>query len=133
MRIQKKIVRLITFKPYSEHTETIFKNLEILNVYQINDFLTSTVHVSIVQLKKFREIFTNYFVTNNEVHHHNTRKTSKLHKSYNRTNYAKHTLSNSGVDIWNGLANKYKDIRSLYTFKRELKKYFLLKNKIIYS
>ena len=28
MRIQKKIVRLITFKPYSEHTETIFKNLE---------------------------------------------------------------------------------------------------------
>jgi hypothetical protein len=29
--------------------------------------------------------------------------------------------------------NKYKDIRSLYIFKRELKKYFLLKNNIIYS
>jgi hypothetical protein len=60
-------------------------------------------------------------------------KTSKLHKSYNRTNYAKHTISNSGVDIWNGLDNKYKDIRSLYIFKREPKKYFLLKNNIIYS
>jgi hypothetical protein len=56
-----------------------------------------------------------------------------LHKSYNRTNYAKHILSNSGVGIWNGLDNKYKDIRSLYIFKRELKKYFLLKNNIIYS
>ena len=115
MRIQKKIVRLITFKPYSEHTETIFKNLEILNVYQINDFLTSIFMFRYFNLKNLPEIFTNYFVTNNEVHHHNTRKTSKLHKSYNRTHYAKHTLSNSGVDIWNGLTNKYKDIRSLYT------------------
>jgi predicted amino acid racemase len=114
MRIQKKIVRLITFKPYSEHTETIFKNLEILNVYQINDFLTGIFMFRYFNLKNLPEIFTNYFVTNNEVHHHNTRKTSKLHKSYNRTNYAKHTLSNSGVDIWNGLANKYKDKISLH-------------------
>ena len=41
MRFQKKIVRLITFKSYSDHTEMIFKNLEILNVYQINGYLTS--------------------------------------------------------------------------------------------
>ena len=61
MRIQKKIVRLITFKPYSEHTETIFKNLEILNVYQINDFLTSIFMFRYFNLKNLPEIFTNYF------------------------------------------------------------------------
>ena len=106
----------------------IFKNLEILNVYQINDYLTSIFMFRYFNLKNLPETFANYFVTNNEVHHYNTRKTSQLHKTYNRTNYAKHTLSNNGIDTWNGLENKYRNIRSLYTFKRKLKKYFLQKN-----
>ena len=37
--IQKKIMRLITFKPYLEHTEKFFKNLQILKVEQINFYL----------------------------------------------------------------------------------------------
>jgi hypothetical protein len=41
MNVQKKIIRLMTFKSYSEHSETIFKNLKILNIYQVNDFLIS--------------------------------------------------------------------------------------------
>ena len=122
MRIRKKIVRLITFKSYSEHTEMIFKNLGILNVYQINDYLTSIFMFRYFNLKNLPETFANYFATNNEVHHHNTRNTSQLHKTYNRTNYAKHSLSNNGIDIWNGLENQYKNIKSLYTFKRKLKK-----------
>jgi hypothetical protein len=34
MSVQKKIVLLITFKSYSEHTEPIFKKLNILNIYK---------------------------------------------------------------------------------------------------
>ena len=41
MNIQKKIVRLMTFKSYLEHTEPIFCDLKILNIYKINDYLTS--------------------------------------------------------------------------------------------
>ena len=61
-RIQKKIVRLITFKSYSEHTE-IFKNLEILNVYQINDYLNSIFMFRYFKLKNLPETFANYFLT----------------------------------------------------------------------
>ena len=39
--VQKKITRLMTFKSYLEHTEPIFKELSILNIFQINDSLTA--------------------------------------------------------------------------------------------
>ena len=39
MKIHKKIVRLMTFKSYFEHTEPIFQEQQILNLYKINDYL----------------------------------------------------------------------------------------------
>jgi hypothetical protein len=48
-------------------------------------------------LKNLPELFTNYFLTNKEIHNHNTRNSSLLHKKSNRTNYTKHTLSNKGI------------------------------------
>jgi hypothetical protein len=41
MNIQKKIVRLMKFKSYMEHTEPIFKELNILDIFKINDYLTN--------------------------------------------------------------------------------------------
>jgi hypothetical protein len=125
MNIQKKIMHIMTFKSYSEHTETIFKHLEILNIFQVNDFLTSLFMFRYFNLKNLPEAFTNYFTLNNDVHQHNTRKKSQFHKSYKRTNYVKHTLSNKGVDIWNGLEKKIKNIRSLQSFKKIIKKHLL--------
>ena len=50
-------------------------------------------------LENLPEVFSNYFSRNDEIHHYNTRTSSQLHKSYKRTNYAKHTLSDKGVNI----------------------------------
>ena len=41
VNIQKKIVRLMTFKSYFDHSEPIFNDLQILNLYKINYYLTS--------------------------------------------------------------------------------------------
>ena len=92
MNIQKKIVRLMTFKSYLEHTEPIYCDLKILNIYKINDYLTSLFLFCYHYIKNLAEVFTNYFVANNKIQHHNTRNASKLHKPYKRTNYVKHTL-----------------------------------------
>ena len=46
MKIRKKIVRLMTFKSYFEHTEPIFQELQILNIYKVNDYLTSLFMIS---------------------------------------------------------------------------------------
>jgi hypothetical protein len=63
---------------------------------------------------------------NNQIHQHNTRNASKLHKCYKRTNYVKHTLSNKGVDVWNSLETKLNQINSYKTFKKRIKQHFLL-------
>ena len=52
-------------------------------------------------LQNLPEAFDNYFVTNNQIHQHNTRNASKLHKSFKRTNYVKDNLSNKQIDVWN--------------------------------
>ena len=127
MNVQKKIVRLMTFNSYMEHSKPIFENLKILNIFKINDYLTSLFMFRYHYIKNLPEVFINYFVSNDQIHKHNTRNASKLHKSYKRTNYVKHTLSNKGIDIWNGLETKLKNIKSFNSYKKETKNFYLLK------
>jgi hypothetical protein len=101
MKIQNKIVRLMTLKSYFEHTEPIFQELQILNIYKVNDYLTRLFMFRYFHLQNLPEIFTNYFMTNKEIHNYNTRNSSSLHKKCYRTNYKKHTLANKGTDVWN--------------------------------
>jgi hypothetical protein len=77
LNIQNKIVRLITFRSYSEHTEPIFKELRILDIFKINHYLTALFMYRYYGLKNFPEAFENYFVTNNEIHNYNTRNATK--------------------------------------------------------
>ena len=41
MNIQKKILRLMTFKSYFDSCEPIFNNLQILDLFKLNEYLTS--------------------------------------------------------------------------------------------
>ena len=117
----------MTYKSYSEHTEPIFKDLIcILDIFKINDFLTAMFMFRYHSLKNLPEEFDHFFVANNHIHQHNTRNSFKLHKRYKRTNYVKHTLSNKGVDVWNLLESKLKNLNSCNSFKKQIKKYFLL-------
>ena len=77
-------------------------------------------------LNNLPEVFSNYFVTDIQIHQHNTRNAQKLHKCYNRTNYVKQTLSTKGVEIWNKLDPNFKTINSLSTFNKQIKQHFLL-------
>ena len=77
------------------------------------------------RIKNLPEVFTNYFVINNQVHQHNTSNATQLHQSYRRTTYVKHTLSNKAVDIWNDLESNLKNIKSCNIFKNMIKKKFL--------
>ena len=72
MKIHKKIVRLMTFKSYFEHTEPIFQEQQILNLYKINDYLTSLFMIRYFLLQNLPENFTNYFLANKEIHNCNT-------------------------------------------------------------
>ena len=87
VNIKKNIVRLMTFKSYFEHSEPIFNDLQILDLYKINSYLTCLFMFRYYNLQNLPEMFENYFSKNNEFHSYNTRSSSLLHKTYKRTNY----------------------------------------------
>lgn len=66
MNIQKKIVRLMSLKIYFDRTEPIYQELQILNIYEVNYFLTSLFMYRYSCLQNLPENFINYFLTNKE-------------------------------------------------------------------
>ena len=71
VNVQKKIVRLMTFKSYFNHSKPIFNDLQILNLYQINYYLTSLFMIRYFHLQNLPELFVNNFLTNKKIHNHN--------------------------------------------------------------
>ena len=89
MNVQKKIVRLICFKSYSE---PLFLDLKILNVYKINDYLCSIfMYRFFYYQNNLPDFYCDYFKQNSELHNYNTRNSTKLHVNFQRTNYRKYT------------------------------------------
>ncbi len=63
--IQKKIIRMITNAYYLEHTNTMFDELGILKLADINKYMYEN--------KYLPKCFVGTFAKNQEVHHYNTR------------------------------------------------------------
>jgi hypothetical protein len=61
VNIQKKIVRLMTFKSYFEYSEPIFHHLKIHSLYKINYYLTSMFMFQIFASEKFTRIIHELF------------------------------------------------------------------------
>ena len=72
LRVQKKYCRLITFADYRAHSEPLFKQLLILNVYKIHIY-----QLSLFMYKQLNKLLpsagTFSFQTNSVVHSHFTR------------------------------------------------------------
>ena len=81
-------------------------------------------------LQNLPETFENYFSKNNDFHTYNTRSSLLLHKKYKRTNYTKHSLSCKGIDVWNSLDLKIKNIKTYSTFKATVKRHFVQLNSV---
>ena len=114
----------MTFKSYFEHTEPIFQELQILDIYKVNDYLANLFIIRYFHLQNLPKIFTNYFIANKEIHNYNTRNSSSLHKRCYRTNYTKHSLVNKEIEVRNNRPTQYKNIQTYGTFKNTTKKYF---------
>ena len=125
VNIQKKIARLMSFKSYHDHTKPIFTDLKILNLHKLNDYLTCQFMFRYFNFQNLPEVFTDYFLTNKNIHNYNTRNASLLHKNCNRTNYRKRTLAYKEIYLWKHLPLHQKQIRSYSLFKTTTKEYFL--------
>ena len=85
LRIQKKFIRIITFANYTEKSGPLFKSLKILKIFELNTYLTAVFMYS-YNHDKLPAFFDNFFQTNESIHSHNTRSSSKVHIEFRRTN-----------------------------------------------
>ena len=123
-KLQKKIIRIITFSNYTAETAPLFKKLSILSIDNINNEA-----VAIFMFRYFNNglpiSFQNFFKLNKELHNYNTRSSTQIHKNYIRTNYKKYSTVNKGREIWNCLPNAIKDSKSLNIFKSKIRKHYI--------
>jgi hypothetical protein len=120
LKIQKKYCRLITFSDFREHSNPLFTNLNILNIYNINKLqIAIYMYKAINNRLPASDIFC--FRQNSTVHSHATRHKDKLHKEYARTKLRQDTVRFQGPELWNSLSTELKNFSPISRFKRELK------------
>ena len=118
-KLQKKIIRIISFagKKFTDYSPPIFKKLSVLPFDHINK-----EKVALFMFRYFNKMlpsaFDAFFTLNKDLHNHNTRSSAKIHINYTRTNYR-------GSQVWNRLPTAVKTAKSIYIFKKEIKKYLL--------
>ena len=103
--MQKKIIRIISNVPYREHTEPLFKTLNILPIAKLHVF---AVQLCVYKLnhKMLPEIFNSLFIKNEQIHTHNTRSAKHFHLPSIRSNIMFQTFRYKGVKSHNYFFDK---------------------------
>ena len=128
-RLQKKIIRIMTFSSYTAHASPIFHKLKILPLDYIYKF-----NLGLTFYKISNNIITtgtHHLTSLNKIHSHNTRlsQNNNFFQTFNRVGTGQATYSSKGLKFWRELPPELK-ILSLQPFKYKLKKYLfkLLEN-----
>ena len=115
-KLQKKVIRVITFSSFDEKHSPLFKRLDIIKLNDIT-FLYISVFMYKYHHSILPPVFYNFFTKVKDIHKYNTRLSSKSSYSLpkTRTNYAIYNIRFQGVKIWNSLNEKTKDLsRTLF-------------------
>ena len=131
IKLQKKIIRIISFSPYKSHTDPLFKNMKILSLDKI------VIHRIGMQMHKYHhnklpDVITDLFTEHKLHHHHNTRHRHNFRHPLGKQEYMYRNFSFIGIYVWNHINSKTNiNLSAQYsTFKYTFKEY-LLYNHII--
>ena len=110
----KRIIRIICDAGYRDHTNPLYKKLNILKFEDIYKY-----NVLIYMFKARRE--GEYLVEHNRV----TRNRDIARSTYHRTELSQHAVSYTGPKIWNSMPSNVTSIQKLGQFKQSIKKIFI--------
>lgn len=111
----KKIVRIISNSSYFEHTDPLFKELNILKLEDITKFYVAQYMFT------HRNQLQNLLPT----HDHRTRNRGNLLHPAHRLTKFRHSLSYLGPVIWNSIPSHVQNAPSMTMFKKNLKIHIL--------
>ena len=121
LRLQKKVVRMMTGLKTGESCRLKFKELRILTVISLY------VLEVLCYMKKYRGSISE----NSVIHEHNTRRKTDLHIQSCRKSLFQKSVINIGIKLFNHLPSELKQLHDFKQFRKKLK--LLLLNKPLYT
>ena len=122
--LQKRAIRIITKSPYLAHTSVLFRQLKILNIYDLHLYLVAIF--MFLYMKNIRpESFNEFFVPQSNINRYITRNADRLYLPNYRYTFSRTTLKYRGPFIWNMLQSEFKKCQSLSSFKRKYKSFLI--------
>ena len=122
--LQKRVVRIMSRSAFDAHTDSLFKNLKILNLESIYK----------LQIGKFMYqyrsgllpySFNDMFLVTREVHSYGTRSSEHFYLPQCRTNIRKFSISFQGPKFFNSLSFEIRNATSTASFCCKLKAFLL--------
>ena len=119
---QKKAIRIICSQSMYAHTEPLYKELKILDVKNIYNYLVGQFmfryHNNLLP-----DVFDSYFITNNTTHEYATRHRNLFHIPDYKTNLGKRNIRYTGVKLWMEIMKSKINVEcSQCVFKQNLKR-----------
>ena len=122
--LQKKAIRIISNTDYLAHSSKLFLNLKLLKLDDIMKFQLGTFMYKL-KYNKLPNVIPHMFVTNENIHSHNTRNKNGYLIPSVRTNCRKFTVGCAGPILWNSFLQKLRQLPSEVIFKKKLKSILL--------
>ena len=122
--LQKKAIRIISNTDYLAHSSKLFLNLKLLKLDDIMKFQLGTFMYKL-KYNKLPNVIPHMFVTNENIHSHNTSNKNGYLIPSVRTNCMKFTVGYAGPILWNSFPQKLRQLPSEVIFKKKLKSILL--------
>ncbi len=114
--LHKKVIRIITNSDYNDHTQPLFKQMNILNLADLSKLILAS-HM-------YKRMHSNNLTTQ-PTHNYQTRNQSALYIPRPKLTLFKHSILYSGPKTWNDVPEIIKQSKSLPHFKKQLKSYLI--------
>ena len=118
--LQKKAIRLISNSHYLEHTEPLFKSLELLNIYQIFKLNCLLLVYKCTKNNYFLE-FKNKLHVNSSIHSYNTRINTLLRLPSDKQTLIRKSYICKSIELWNAVNADNRNANSVVVFKKKIK------------
>ena len=125
IKIQKRVIRTITFSSYLSPSERIFQTLNILNFRKLVTQRVSLLMFKISKCNVPKHLHA-LFRINNSHHNYQTRRSESIHVPIGRTEAIYKTFGYFGAHIWIHISNNVSTNVSYSSFKHLVK--FCIKN-----
>ena len=123
-QLQNRVIRKIKSVPFKAEIGPFFKELRLLNLYQIYRYKTNMLMFQFVK-GMLPNVFDSMFTKRNRSVTRITRQLHQLKIPLCRTSAYQNTVYYQGPHEWNVISEKVDHFCSVHAFKRRLKRYLL--------